>query len=154
MIDSKEIASDLQFIGHRVSNFNLETKMVDIKGQRIVVSYEFDYNVIEFDERDEKHFGIIEFIIRGKAKSGKAILFKIDLTMEGAFIGNKNAFSSDHFKEILEVNGLVTLSQISRSFLLSVTSQSGISPPVRIPMINVNTLRTKKKEENQKNNKG
>jgi preprotein translocase subunit SecB len=86
-------------------------------------------------------------LIRGKAKVGKSNLFKFDLTMEGAFLGGINSLSKDKFSEMLELNGLVTLSQISRSFLLSVTSQSGINPPVRLPMINVVSLIEKKKSE-------
>ncbi len=147
MISGKEVASNFQFVGNRVSNFNFETKIIDIKGQRIAVNYEFDYNVTDCGVRDDKHFGIIEFIIRGKAKAGKAILFRIDLTMEGAFLGNQSALSNALFEEMLELNGIITLSQISRSFLLSVTSQSGINPPVRLPMINVVDLIKRKKEE-------
>ena len=53
----------------------------------------------------------------------------------------------EHFRQMLELNGVVTLSQISRSFILSVTSQSGINPPVRIPMVNVLALKEKKQSE-------
>lgn len=150
MIDGKEVMADFQFIGNRVSAFNLETKMVDTKGVKVVPDFQYDYIVNECGETNGKHFGIIEFIIRGKARVGKANLFKIDLTMEGAFIGNPNALTKEHFEEMLELNGIVTLSQISRSFLISVTSQSGINPPVRLPMINVMALREKKKADQEK----
>jgi preprotein translocase subunit SecB len=147
MIKGNTIAADFQFIGNRVSHFNLETNILNTNDQKVIPEFQYDYNVITIDESKESHFGIIELLIRGKAKVGKSNLFKFDLTMEGAFLGGINSLSKDKFSEMLELNGLVTLSQISRSFLLSVTSQSGINPPVRLPMINVVSLIEKKKSE-------
>lgn len=147
MIDEKEVLADFQFIGNRVSSFVLDTKLVDTKGQKVTADFQFDYNILQCDIENERHIGIIEFITHGKAKVGRNILFKIDLAMEGAFLGNLGILTTERFKEMLEQNGLVTLSQISRSFLLSVTSQSGINPPVRLPMINVLALNEKKKTE-------
>jgi len=147
MIDGKDISADFQFIGNRVSSFALDTRLVYSKGQKVTVDFQFDYNILRCDAENEKHIGIIEFITNGKAKVGRNNLFKIELTMEGAFAGNPNVLTVERFKEMLEQNGLVTLSQISRSFLLSVTSQSGINPPVRLPMINILALNEKKKSE-------
>ena len=147
MIKGNTIAADFQFIGNRVSHFNIETNILNTNDQKVIPEFQYDYNVITIDESKESHFGIIELLIRGKAKVGKSNLFKFDLTMEGAFLGGINSLSKDKFSEMLELNGLVTLSQISRSFLLSVTSQSGINPPVRLPMINVVSLIEKKKSE-------
>lgn len=150
MIKGKEVMADFQFIGNRVSSFSLETKMLDTKGQKVLTDFQYDYNINECEEANDKYFGIIEFIIHGKAKVGRTNLFKIDLTMEGAFIGNHNVLDKERFEQMLEQNGIVTLSQISRSFLLSVTSQSGINPPVRLPMINVMALNNEKKAEREK----
>lgn len=51
---------------------------------------------------------------------------------------------------MLELNGVVTLSQLARAYVLSVTSLSGINPPVKLPMINVLALRDKKKNKEKK----
>lgn len=145
MVEGKEIAADFQFRGNRVKLFSLETKIADTKGKKVSAEFQFDYNVNQCDEDDGKYFGIIEFIVHGKAKAGRSNLFKFELTMEGAFVGKPEALTIERFKQMLEQNGIVTLSQISRSFLLSVTSQSGINPPVMLPMINVLALYEKKK---------
>jgi preprotein translocase subunit SecB len=147
MINGKEVFAHFQFIGNRVNLFKFETKMVETKGKHIDIDFNYDYIVNECGEENGKHFGIIQFMICGKAKVGKNTLFKIDLVMEGAFMGELSTLSNEHFKEMLETNGLITLSQISRSFLISVSSQSGINPPVRLPMINILALREKKKSE-------
>ncbi len=151
MIKGNTIAADFQFLGNRVSQFSLETNILNTGDQKVIPEFQYDYNVIKFDESNEAHFGIIELLIRGKARVGKSNLFKFELTMEGAFLGKMDSLSKGKFSDMLELNGLVTLSQISRSFLLSVTSQSGINPPVRLPMINVVSLIEKKKSEH--NNK-
>lgn len=154
MIKGTTIAADFQFLGNRVSHFNLETNILNTNDQKVIPEFQYDYNVIEFNESNEAHFGIIELLIRGKASVGKSNLFKFDLTMEGAFLGGTDSLSKEKFSEMLELNGIVTLSQISRSFLLSVTSQSGINPPVRLPMINVVSLIKKKtSEQDNKENK-
>ncbi|NSW92061.1 MAG: preprotein translocase subunit SecB [Firmicutes bacterium] len=152
MINGNAVKANFQFIGNRVRDFVLHTKIVDIKGKKVTTTFEFDYNIIELCERENNYVGVIEFLVKGKAKAGKAMLFSISLTMEGAFVGNPEALSNDKFKEMLELNGIITLSQISRSFLISVTSQSGINPPVRLPMINVIALREQKRNQQQKKN--
>ncbi len=64
--------------------------------------------------------------------------------MEGMFTGNNDRLSREKFMEMLEINGLVNLLHLSRAYLISVTAQSGINPPVRLPMINVLILREEK----------
>ena len=150
MIDGKEVMADFQFVGNRVSSFYLETKILDTKSQKVVTDFQYDYTINECEVANSKYFGVIEFVIHCKAKAGRMNLFKIDLSMEGAFIGNPETLTKERFEGMLEQNGIVTLSQISRSFLLSVTSQSGINPPVRLPMINVAALNEKKRAEKEK----
>ncbi|NLC69671.1 MAG: preprotein translocase subunit SecB [Clostridiaceae bacterium] len=150
MINGKAVKADFQFIGNRVRDLEIHTKMIDTIGKKVSTSFEFDYNIIELCEEKGHLFGVIEFLVKGKAKAGKSLLFSISLAMEGAFVGNPELLSIDKFKDMLELNGVITLSQISRSFLISVTSQSGINPPVRLPMINVFALREQKRNLLQK----
>ncbi len=142
---TEEIFAEFQFLGNRVSSFNLDARVTDVKTQRAELSFEFDYNVKAIEEHDNKLMGIIEFIVKAKATSKRKLFFKIDLVMEGAFACNTRTDVEDKFQEMLEINGLVTLSQISRAYILSVTSQSGI-PPVKMPMINVIKLRERKEK--------
>ena len=45
---------------------------------------------------------------------------------------------------MLELNGVATLSQLCRAYILSISALSGISPTIKLPMINVLSLRKKK----------
>ena len=100
---------------------------------------------------EDRYIGEIEFIVFVKAKIKNSILFKIDLKMRGLFIGNPQKLSEENFNDMLELNGVVTLSQLARAYVMSVTALSGINPPVKLPMINVISLREKKKSRENKN---
>lgn len=143
-MNPKEVMADFQFLGNRVSKLVIETKIVDQKG-RAELSHDFDYTIAEISEKDESWFGILQLSIQVKAKIKNKILFKIDLIMEGAFAGNVEKIPKDKFVEMLEMNGLANLLNISRAYLVGVSAQTGINPPVRIPMINLLKLKEKKK---------
>ena len=64
--------------------------------------------------------------------------------MEGMFVGNPNKLTLEKFKERAELNGVATLSQLCRAYILSVSALSGITPPVKFPMINIYSLKKKK----------
>ena len=64
---------------------------------------------------EDKYIGYIEFITVIKAKVKNSILFKINLTMEGVFVGNTQKLKQEDFLDMLELNGLTTLSQLSRA---------------------------------------
>lgn len=145
----KDIMADFQFLGHRVSKLVLDTRLVEEKGPSNV-SFDFDYEVMDLLEEDNRFLGIIQLLVQVKAKIKNKVLFKIDLRMEGAFAGNAEKLSHQKFTDMLEMNGLITLLHISRAYLLSVTAQSGINPPVKLPMINVLKLREKKAQQSQK----
>jgi preprotein translocase subunit SecB len=144
----KDVIADFQILGHRVSKLVLDTKLVEEKGPSNV-SFDFDYEVMELVEEDNRFLGIIQLIVQVKAKIKNKVLFKIDLKMEGAFAGNAEKLGHQKFTDMLEMNGLITLLHISRAYLLSVTAQSGINPPVKLPMVNVIKLREKKAQQSQ-----
>jgi preprotein translocase subunit SecB len=144
----KEIVADFQFLGNRVNKLVVKTKPLIEKG-RPEISFDFDYNVDEIVEEDNIFLGILQLIIQVKAKIKNRVLFEIELVMEGGFTGNPERLSIDKFAEMVEINGLITLLHISRAYLVSVTAQSGITPPVRIPMINILKLREAKQHSSK-----
>lgn len=150
MINSKEVLADFQFVANRISQFTLETKDVENKGAKAQVSFDFDYNVLNLEEQEERYLGSIEFSVYVKAKVRNSTLFKVNLKMEGVFIGNSQKLTMDNFKEMVELNGIATLSQLCRAYILSVSALSGINPAIKLPMINVFSLRDKKNKINEK----
>lgn len=149
MINSKEVLADFQFVANRISQFSLETKGIENKGSKAQVSFNFDYNILQLEEQEERYIGCIEFVSFIKAKVKNSILFKVDLKMEGVFIGNPQKLTLEQFKEMAELNGVATLSQLSRAYILSVSALSGINPAIKLPMINVFSLREKKNKTSE-----
>jgi preprotein translocase subunit SecB len=142
---NNEVVSDLVFLGNRVIIFNLSTNMVDIKAQPANIAFDFDYNIKDLKSEAGNAFGLINYVVKVKASVKKKVLFKIELVMEGAF--QSKTLAEKDFKEMVEVNGLITLSHISRAYIISASAQSGINPPVRVPMVNINKLIEQKKIE-------
>lgn len=135
---SSEVSSELIFLGNRVISFNLSTNMVKTKGRPVTMDFDFDYDIKDVQREESSWYGLIDYVVKVKATVKKKVLFKIDLVMEGAF--RSDSLGENEFKEMVEVNGLITLSQISRAYIISVTAQSGINPPIRVPMVNVNKM--------------
>jgi preprotein translocase subunit SecB len=146
-MDLKNTVANFQFIANRISNFTLETKDMDIKGEKAKVNYDIDYNIIEIKEDEKLFIGKLEYIVVIKAKVKNKILFKIQLTMEGIFAGGKNKLSEEDFRNMIELNGIATLSHLSRAYIISATSLAGINPPVKVPMVNIHVLREMKKKK-------
>ena len=146
MINSKEILADFQFVANRISQFSLDTKDIESKGAKAQVSVDFDYDILQLEEEEERYFSIIEFTVQVKAKVKNAVIFRINLKIQGIFIGNPQKLTLERFKEMLELNGVSTLSQLCRAYILSVSALSGINPPIKLPMINVLSLRNKKEK--------
>ena len=141
---SNDVLSELIFLGSRVVVFNLTTNMVSIRNQPVDISFDFDYKIKDVEREENRSLCLIDYTVKVKATIKKKVLFKIELVTEGAF--SSETLDELVFKEMVEVNGLITLSHISRAYIQSVTAQSGINPPVRVPMININTLIEKKSQ--------
>lgn len=146
-MDTKKIMADFQFLNNKVIKFSMENNLLDTKKKPIKVDFDIDYEVIRCDEVDEGYYGTIHFIVNLTGNIEESEMFKIHLKMGGNFIGSKNSLDIDKFGEMLEVNGTATLSQITRAYLTSVTSLSGI-PPIILPMVNIYAMK-KYKESNK-----
>jgi len=140
-MDTSKVLADFQFLKNRVSKFSVDYKAIDLKEKSTLINCDIDYNVIDFIEDDNKFIGILNFVVDLKAKTKSSVLFKMHLTMEGTFAGNSKKLNIEQFKDMLELNGVATLSQFSRSYISSVSALSGINPPVNLPMINIHALR-------------
>lgn len=140
-----EISSDFQFLGNRVVEFLIKTD--DAIPSKLHIDTDIDYNINSISEKEDMLVGTLDFLVNiaGNAADGSVSL-SIKLVMEGCFIAKKEKIDIETFKELIEKNGLIALSQISRSFLISATSLSGISPAIKLPMINVLSLIKKKKK--------
>lgn len=140
----KPVLADFQFLGNRVNRLVLDTKVIDDMSH-VEMAFDYDYDINALVKEGNKWLGRLKFTVKVKAKIKNRILFKVDLEIEGVFAGNAENLTQEKFSEMLEINGLITLLHIARAYLVSVTAQSGIQPPVQLPMVNILKMRAKKK---------
>ena len=151
-MDIKNAIADFQFIANRVSKFSYEIADIDVKDEKAKVNYNIDYNILSINEDENNFVGKLEYITDIRANVNEETFFIIQLIMEGVFIGNKKKLSETDFKNRMELNGIATLSHLSRSYIIAATSLAGMNPPVKTPMANIHLLMAmkKNKEDNKK----
>lgn len=146
-MDVEKIKADFQIESSAIKNVILKVKHMPDKGEKITYHLDVDYNILNLEESDSAYHGALELFIEIKAKSGRKNILEIKLESEAHFKGNKKTITYDQFRDMLELNGLATLSHLSRSYILAFTALSGINPPVRMPLLNIHALREMKNIE-------
>lgn len=135
-----KIMADFQFLNNKVIEFSIENNLLNIKDKVIKVNFDMDYDIVSCNEVEDGYLGVVDFIVNSIGKIEESESFKIHLKMRGNFIGFKRNLNMDKFKEMLEVNGAATLSQISRAYITSTTSLSGM-PSINLPMVNIYAMK-------------
>lgn len=135
-----KIMADFQFLNNKVIEFSIENSLLNIKDKVIKVNFDMDYDIVSCNEVEDGYLGVVDFIVNSIGKIEESESFKIHLKMRGNFIGFKRNLNMDKFKEMLEVNGAATLSQISRAYITSTTSLSGM-PSINLPMVNIYAMK-------------
>lgn len=144
-----KIVADFQFLNSRVIEFSIENSLLHTKDKVIKIDCDMDYEIVSCNEVEDGYKGEVDFIVNLVGRIEERELFKIHLMIRGSFIGTKRKISIEKFKDMLEVNGTATLSQISRAYINSVTSLSGMHP-INLPMVNIYAM--KKYKDNSKDN--
>lgn len=145
-MNADRIMADFQFVDNKVIEFNIQNNLLNSKNQTIKIECEMDYEIINCTEVEDGFLGVTDFIVDLNGKIENNEVFQIHLIMRGNFVGSKSKLTVSKFGEMLEVNGTATLSQLSRAYLTSVTSLSGM-PPINLPMVNIYAMK-KHKEDN------
>lgn len=144
MIKLEEVFADFQMIGHRVleSTFRCPSKYENDSD----LSFEFDFEILKTEEQEDRYFGLVGFQIVVKVSCEDAFEEIVDCLLEAAFIGNPPAMTFENFSDMLSINGVATISQMARAYILNLTTMSGLKMPILVPMINVIELKAKKDE--------
>lgn len=146
-----KVMADFQLLQTRVSECSIVTKPIESNGIAAKLEYNLDYNILNITEEENSFTGDVEFIIEAKAKIKNSLLFKIYFKIEGVFEGNRKILDRESFIKMIELNGVASLSQLSRSYIISTTALFGLNPPVRLPMANIVRLRELKNKLNLQN---
>ena len=148
-MDIKKARADFQLVKSRVNKFNFETKLASKVDGPAKLDYDIDYNISDTSSDEDNLIGVVEFFVTAKAKIKNNILFSVYHKMEGVFYGNPAVLDEKNFAFMLELNGVATLTHLSRAYILSATSLLGLNPPIRLPMININQLKKLKSKTDE-----
>lgn len=138
MLKVEEVFADFQYIGHRTLELTFKYPREQFNNDDIEIFV--DYNIVHKNDRKENYFGVVVYKIK-ICSSTEDMLY---LELEGAFIGNKKAYSFKVFEEMLTVNGVSSLSQIARLQIMNILTHTGLKETITIPMMNIIELNRKK----------
>lgn len=136
MIKFTEAFADFQYVGHRLLSFEYSyPKTKDTDHQ---YDYLIDFNTVHYEDGEDRHFGVIRLAIKvNEMVEDDEISTTVNMEIEGAFVGNPHLLTEEQFRNMLEINGVATLSHIARTQIMNVTSMSGANERIVLPMINI-----------------
>ncbi|EHR36010.1 protein-export chaperone SecB [Helcococcus kunzii] len=140
MMNVDNALADFQLIEYKVVEFDLQNLLIN-KTETINVNYNINFDHSEVEKNGEFYVSILNFKIKinGYNEEFLSEKFNISFSISGAFSGKVEKLNLDTFEKMLDLNGVALLSQISRSYISTITNLSGM-PTINLPMINFNKL--------------
>lgn len=128
--------SKFQMLDNYIKLYSLKTERRILPDDKnCIVEVNIAGKILKIQEKEKKIYGEIELLekLKIKPKSKEEEIATINLIIGGVFystIENKK-----DFEKLLKENGIATLSQIARSYIIANTALSGM-PTIDIPLIN------------------
>lgn len=137
-----------QMKSNKVVEFRLKQNDIQEENENVSVNLRVDYKLSDIEE-NELYIATVDLItILDGYTENKNEVFEIQVDMQGMFTGDSNILDKNQFNEMLKLNGISTLMQLSRAYVTSATALAGFFAPINFPMINVFEL-IKTKENNK-----
>lgn len=141
-----EYVSPFRLDHNAVTHFSLKHHLSHLPSNQVEVKIGADYSIGKIKVEGQEYQALVELKLLIEGKHEAKPVFLMELTMYGNFGGSSIILQEKEFVEMLEINGLTTLMQLSRAYITAVTALSGFGHPVNFPMINVLELVKKKKK--------
>lgn len=138
--------SNIQMRYERIKKLNYEVEE-NIKNKKLTPV--IDISVIQNfqpQDKEKEHFGTIGLKIKFHLKESKKIVLRLDMEIEAGFYGNPKIKEKD-FKELVIKSAIISLLQISRAKIISISSNFGFVSPIYLPMMNAKELIEKELEK-------
>lgn len=143
-----------QFQKSRIVEFEIKDRKVKDYQGRLQVNIGIDYDISDINMANGTYETSLNLFIKLQGLTEKKdSVFTIQLNMQGDFSCGTEQLSKTEFTNMVELNGLSTLMQMSRSYITAVTSLSGFASPITLPLFNIFDIIKNKKRESVKKNK-
>ena len=134
-MELNRIATGIKLVGTTIKEISVENNIVNVQKE---AKWSFGLNINEpsFENIDEGLFSQMAIDFEVEIEQAEDRNFKLELSLEGAFLSEKNTEEED-FKQLVIINGAAALISIARGKIESITSNIFDSGKVVIPFVNV-----------------
>ena len=134
-MELNRIATGIKLVGTTIKEISVENNIVNVQKE---ATRRFGLNINEpsFENIDEGLFSQMAIDFEVEIEQTEDRNFKLELSLEGAFLSEKNTEEED-FKQLVIINGAAALISIARGKIESITSNIFDSGKVVIPFVNV-----------------
>ena len=134
-MELNRIATGIKLVGSTIKEISVENNIVNVQ-KEAKRSFGLNINEPSFENIDEGLFSQMAIDFEVEIEQAEDRNFKLELSLEGAFLSEKNTEEED-FKQLVIINGAAALISIARGKIESITSNIFDSGKVVIPFVNV-----------------
>ena len=134
-MELNRIATGIKLVGTTIKEISVENNIVNDQ-KEAKRSFGLNINEPSFENIDEGLFSQMAIDFEVEIEQAEDRNFKLELSLEGAFLSEKNTEEED-FKQLVIINGAAALISIARGKIESITSNIFDSGKVVIPFVNV-----------------
>ena len=134
-MELNRIATGIKLVGTTIKEISVENNIVNVQ-KEAKRSFGLNINEPSFENIDEGLFSQMAIDFEVEIEQTEDRNFKLELSLEGAFLSEKNTEEED-FKQLVILNGAAALISIARGKIESITSNIFDSGKVFIPFVNV-----------------
>lgn len=134
-MELNRIATGIKLVGTTIKEISVENNIVNVQ-KEAKRSFGLNINEPSFENIDEGLFSQMAIDFEVEIEQTEDRNFKLELSLEGAFLSEKNTEEED-FKQHVIINGAAALISIARGKIESITSNIFDSGKVVIPFVNV-----------------
>ena len=134
-MELNRIATGIKLVGTTIKEISVENNIVNVQ-KEAKRSFGLNINEPSFENIDEGLFSQMAIDFEVEIELAEDRNFKLELSLEGAFLSEKNTEEED-FKQLVIINGAAALISIARGKIESITSNIFDSGKVVIPFVNV-----------------
>ena len=134
-MELNRISTGIKLVGTTIKEISVENNIVNVQ-KEAKRSFGLNINEPSFENIDEGLFSQMAIDFEVEIEQTEDRNFKLELSLEGAFLSEKNTEEED-FKQLVIINGAAALISIARGKIESITSNIFDSGKVVIPFVNV-----------------
>lgn len=134
-MELNRIATGIKLVGTTIKEISVENNIVNVQ-KEAKRSFGLNINEPSFENIDEGLFSQMAIDFEVEIEQTEDRNFKLELSLEGAFLSEKNTEEED-FKQLVIINGAAALISIARGKIELITSNIFDSGKVVIPFVNV-----------------